>query len=280
MKGNKIFDPQQILETLKGSVNGIIDQAVGIIPDLLSALIILIVGYFIAKAIQEAVRHVFRVIGFDTIADKLELDRLMDKAQVKMSPSGLLAKIIYYVVFLAFLTAALEKLGMEVINDMIGSLISYIPRLFAAVIILFLGGFIAKILADLTKGAASAADLSYGKMLARIVHTVAMIFVFVITLGQIGVDTTLFTTNITGVITGIIFAVALATGLGNKTLMGNIVSAQTLKDKIEVGDTISCGDCKGVVKRVDMTGVMVATEGMTEHVPASKLTENGYKISK
>ncbi|MCB9809963.1 mechanosensitive ion channel [Candidatus Peribacteria bacterium] len=275
-----LFNASELFMALKVSLLEILNQFVTGLPKLVIALLIIILGALIASAFRAGSKRLFRAIGIDKLADAIQLDEVLKKAQVKMTVSSLLAKIIYYIIFLVFLTMGLEKLDLQVVNEMIHDLLGYIPNIFGAIIILLVGSYGAKILSDIVRGAANAAEISYSGVLARLTNIVVMVFVIVIALGQLGMDTTLFTSNITNIITAIIAAGALAAGLGGKTLLSNLMSAQTVKDGIDVGDTLHVGEMVGVVVKTTSLGVVISRDGKKEFIPAAKLMEMGYGLQK
>ena len=246
---NNVIDIQELYSSLISSFTGLLDQFLAAIPMLLGALLILLVGYIVA--------------------------------------SDLLSKAIYWIVFLAFLTAALEKLGMKQINDMIQQLISIIPNILVAGIIMLIGGFLAKFISDLVRGTMTASDTPHASLIARIAYIIIMIFISMMALAQVGIDVSLFTNNLTVLITGIIAAVSLATGLGAKGIMKDIIAAQMLRDRYEAGDTLEIqgyfGDdkpLKGVVVKHTMTGTIVNMDGKKTHIAASDILESAYTITK
>ena len=133
-----------VLEELGRNFLGIIDNLVG-------ALILLVIGLIISKLIAKFLRKLLKTIGIDKLANRLNEIDLFYKNNIKITPSILIPKIIYYLLLFIFIIAATDVLGMAVISNMMGQLLNYIPNAIAAFIVLVIGLIIADLLKNLIK---------------------------------------------------------------------------------------------------------------------------------
>ncbi len=132
------------------------------IPELIAALLILIVGYFIAKAIAKVLDRVLERVGFDRWVERGGIKQAL--ARSKYDASSLLSQIVFYIVFLFVLQLAFGVFGPNPISDLIRSVIAYLPKVFVAVIILVVGAAIAAAVKEIVEAALG--GLSYGRGLA------------------------------------------------------------------------------------------------------------------
>ncbi len=132
------------------------------IPKFLSFLIILIVGYFIAKLLEKAINGILERVGFDRAVERGGIKKAMSKT--KLDASDLLSKIVFYAVMLFVLQLAFGIFGENPISDLIEGVISYLPRLFAAILIVVVAAAVAAAVKEIVQ--ASLGGLSYGKALA------------------------------------------------------------------------------------------------------------------
>ena len=111
------------------------------IPKLIGFLLILIIGYFVAKAIARLLDRVLERVGFDRWVERGGVKRAL--AGSKYDASSLLSQIIFYIALLFVLQLAFGVFGPNPISDLIKSVIAYLPKVFVAIIIIVVGAAIA-----------------------------------------------------------------------------------------------------------------------------------------
>ncbi|TAK49534.1 MAG: hypothetical protein EPO28_00700, partial [Saprospiraceae bacterium] len=109
------------------------------LPNIIGALLVLLMGWIISKIVSKTLLKVFTRINIDRFADKLNETEFATKANLKVKLSTFLAKLIYFVLMLITLMAATDVLGMLVVSQMVSDLISYLPRLLSALVLFVLG---------------------------------------------------------------------------------------------------------------------------------------------
>jgi Conserved TM helix len=128
-------------------------------PKLLGFLVILIIGYFVAKILAKVVDGVLEKIGFDRWVERGALKQALERS--KFDASDILATIVFWTAFLLVLQLAFGVFGSNPVSDLIAGLVAYLPRLFVAVIILVIAAAVAKVVTELlsaTLGAVSGGD--------------------------------------------------------------------------------------------------------------------------
>jgi hypothetical protein len=155
------------------------------VPKLLAFLVILFIGWLIAKALYKVVDKVLERVGFDRVVERGGINQMM--AGSKYDASDIIAKIVYYAVLLIALQMAFGVFGDNPVSAMLTGIVAWLPRAVVAIIIVVVAGAIARAVRDLVAGTLS--GLSYGKMLG----TVASVFIWglgiIAALNQIGVAT-------------------------------------------------------------------------------------------
>ena len=132
------------------------------IPKLIAFLLILIIGYFIAKAIAKVLDGLLERVGFDHWVERGGIKQAL--ARSKFDASSLLSQIVFYIVLLFVLQLAFAVFGPNAISDLIRSVIAYLPKVFVAVVILVVGAAIAAAVKEIVEAALG--GLSYGRALA------------------------------------------------------------------------------------------------------------------
>src|SRR5919199_4851729 len=108
------------------------------IPQIIGAIIILIVGYIIGKVLQALVTRVLRGVGFEDLMERGGVKQFFDRASTRQTPSGVLGKVVFWFVFIIAITMAADALGLQQISGFLNQLIAYIPSIFVAILILLL----------------------------------------------------------------------------------------------------------------------------------------------
>ena len=133
------------------------------VPKLVVFLIILLVGWIIAKIVAKAVNGILEKVGFDNMVEKGGVKKALDKS--KLDASDMLAKVVKYFIYLLTLQAAFGVFGQNPISDLINDIVAYLPNIFVAIIVVVIAGAIAAAVKELIDVAL--ANLSYGSALAN-----------------------------------------------------------------------------------------------------------------
>ncbi|MCU1395289.1 MAG: helix repeat-containing protein [Ilumatobacteraceae bacterium] len=131
------------------------------VPRLIGFLIVLILGYIVAKAISKALNAILDKVGFDKAVERGGVKSALAKS--KFDASDIVAKLIFYGLFLLVLQMAFGVFGKNPISDLLRSVIAYIPRVLVAIIIIVIASAIGAAVRELVD--ASLSGLSYGRTL-------------------------------------------------------------------------------------------------------------------
>jgi flagellar biosynthesis protein FliQ len=137
----------------------------GFLPKLIAALVVFIVGWFIARIIRKVIARVLKKINFDQYVDKAGIGAPVARAGYPDS-GELLAKLIYYGVMLVVLQLTVSVFGDTAVNEALDGLIAFIPKLFIALIIVVITGAVANTVRSLVEAAVS--HLDAGPFVARV----------------------------------------------------------------------------------------------------------------
>jgi hypothetical protein len=217
------FRKEQLMQTITNwgvamwtSLTSALTLVFSFIPKLLGFLVILLVGWLVASAFEKIIAALLRKVGFDRMADRIGLTRLEQRMNLRMDAAGLLAKIVYWFVFLVFLVPAVEALGLSSISSLLGQLIAYIPNVFVAILILFLGTLAATFVADLIRGAIASANVGNANVFANIARYTILGFVAIIALEQLQIAPAILNILFTAIVGALALAFGLAFGLGGR----------------------------------------------------------------
>src|SRR5215207_3357254 len=102
------------------------------IPQLIGAIIILIVGYIVAKLLQALATRVLRAIGFEGWMERGGIRQFFERAETRQTPTSILGTLVFWFVFIIAIVMATDALGIRQVSVVLGQLIAYIPSVLAA----------------------------------------------------------------------------------------------------------------------------------------------------
>ncbi len=255
----------------------LIEQFIATIPKLVGAIAILIIGYIIAKVVSKIVLRILDTIKIDVVADKLHEIEIVDKSNVKIVPSKILSKLTYYVILFIFLIASADFLGMEVVSELISSIVAYLPKVLSAAVVLAVGIFIADMIKQGVRSACQAINMPAASVVSSLVFYFILINVLMMAMNQAEINTEFLKSNLSLILGGIIFAFALGYGIASKEMMANILGGLYSKNKFEIGNEIKVKDVKGTVIAKDSSSITIQTPNSKVIVPMGILTKESVE---
>ena len=99
------------------------------LPALIGAIVILIIGYIIAKVLQGITTRVLQGMGFEGWMEKGGVKQFFDRSQTNQTPTSILGKLVFWLVFFIAISMAVDTLGISAISDVLAQFIAYIPQL-------------------------------------------------------------------------------------------------------------------------------------------------------
>jgi hypothetical protein len=155
------------------------------IPKLLGFLVILLVGYFIAKIIAKLVDKGLEKAGFDRAVERGGIKKAMAKSSY--DASDIVAKLVFFAIFIPFLSAAVGTLGINALEQPLAAFIALIPRIIVAIVLVVIGAVIAGTVKNFITNALG--GLSYGTVLANVASVLILLGFVKSALDQVGIAT-------------------------------------------------------------------------------------------
>lgn len=197
-------------EELVAPIKNIIENITWFIPNLIWAVLIFIISYFVAKIIKQIITGILWGIGFDKILNNIGLKNI----ESKTSPSKIVGTIVFsYILLLAWAESA-NTVGFDQISDIINNIIVFATNILIWVVILGIGIYIANLVSDLIKSTSK----------SQILPIIAKVAIIVLTgfmgLKQMWIGWDIIDQAFTLILWAIAVAFAIAVGLGSKEIAG------------------------------------------------------------
>lgn len=256
----------------------LLENLVSVVPRFAGAIGVIIIGWILARVLSRLVKRLLASIKIDVLAEKLNEIDIVHQTNIKLVPSVLLSKIVYYLLMFFTFMAATDVLGMQAISDLMTNILNYIPKLLSALMVLVVGILIA----DFLKGIVLTTCQSLGIPAAGVIANVIFYFVFInvlmIALSQADLKTDFIENNISIVLAGVVFAFAIGYGLASRNLVANMIASFYNKEKVRIGDNIRIDGVEGTVIAMNNSTITLRGEGRRIVIPLSKLTSETIEV--
>jgi small-conductance mechanosensitive channel len=208
---------QQAEDTFVQPLQNALSTFLSYLPQLVGAIIILIIGYIVAKVLQAVVTRVLRGIGFENWMERGGIKQFFDRAQTRQTPTSIIGKLVFWFVFIIAITMAADALGIPQVSAVLGQLIAYIPSIIAAILILILAALLANFVSGIVRGA-TGSDL-----LANVARYAIIVYAVFAAITELGIAVTLTAPTFLILLGAVALAAALAFGLGGRDLARDIL---------------------------------------------------------
>ncbi|WP_328523997.1 mechanosensitive ion channel family protein [Kribbella sp. NBC_00359] len=189
------------------------------IPNLLGGLVILVVGYFVAKVLGKLVGKLLGRVGFDQWMERAGVSGVLQRSGTGLTASAMLGKVVFWFVFLISFTMFASALGVPEISNFMSDMLGYIPRIFAAIVIICLAALFANFLAAIIRGATG------NETLAKVGKYAILVYAAFAALTQLGIAVQLTGNTLLIVLAGAALALGLAFGLGGREMAGRALTS-------------------------------------------------------
>jgi len=186
------------------------------LPKLGLAVIILLLGWMVAKMLHGAVIRALNYANFGNLTSKAGIDKFLKQGGIKKTVSQILALLVYWMVILATLLMASEVVKLDVVSALFNNIILFIPKVIVAVLILAIGFYFARVISDIIIAYGKNVGMKDAEIIGRIAQYAIMAFVIVISLGQMDIGQGILVPAFLILFGGVVFALSLAFGLGGQ----------------------------------------------------------------
>ncbi len=198
------------------------DAFFAFLPNLVGFLVILLVGFVVAKVVKTVVTKLLQKAGIDKALHSGHTGQYVEKISPGASPANLIGSIVFWLIFLFVLSAAIGALQIPAVTAFMNQVLAYLPNVIAAVIIFVIAGVIAAAVAGLV--AKTMGDTPTGKLVATVVPVLIMAIATFMILNQLRIAPEIVTITYAVLLGSLGLGMALAFGLGGRETAGRLVS--------------------------------------------------------
>lgn len=215
---------QRWSDVIVGSLQNLWLGFANFIPNLLGALVVLIIGLIVAAGLGALIEKIFASLRLDAFLNRLGLAPHFERAGLQLKASRFLGRLVYWFLVVAFLLAAADILGLESLSGFLREVLFYLPNVIVAVLIMLAAVVLANFLRGTVRASVMGARLNAANFLGSLTYWAVVVFGFLAALTQLGVVPSIINALVTGFIAMIALAGGLAFGLGGRDYASHLLS--------------------------------------------------------
>jgi len=205
------------------ALQGAWEEILLFLPNLLAAIIIFILGWFIAIWIGKLIAGILNKLKFDRVFEKTGWKEALANADVKVDPSSFIGAVCKWILVIVFLMIVTDIMGWVAFAGLLAKIIAWMPNLLVAIIILVVAIVIADIIEKLVKVSTKKMGVSSVNFLGSIVKWAIYIFAGLAVLLQLGITPKIVEVLVMGFVGTATLALGLSFGLGGKDAAGRFI---------------------------------------------------------
>jgi small-conductance mechanosensitive channel len=249
----------------------LLTQITDFAPRLLSALLLLLVGFGVGWLIAALLRRVLKQLAFENLMERTGLADALSAAGFGVDASTILSRLIFWLLFLGFLLSAIDALGLQAAAAAMRSLVAFSPNLIGSVLIVIGGALLARFTGQTVQAIAARAGLEMAGGLGQAVRYFLLALTFVLAVGQLGLKVDFLGDALINLVIVLVAVLGLALALGGRDIVTNLLAGFYVREIYTLGDTIQIGDHSGNLEAIDTLKATIRTEEGNISVPNSLL---------
>jgi small-conductance mechanosensitive channel len=271
---DQLFNVESWRQIVLGALTQLGTSIGAFLPNLAGALLILLVGWVVSRVVAATARRGLRLVGLDRASSRLGLPELIERAEIKLTLSEIVAELLFWLLMLTFVLSSVESLGLVAVTATIDRLIAFIPNVIGAALVAVLGLLLARFVRALVRSGAAAAGFESAARLGAFAQTLVVLFVAAVAAEQLGVATEILVAPITALIATVGLAFGLAFALGARPVITHILAGHFLRQSLPQEETVEIGGRRGRVERVGAVDTLLRGDDGAWSVPNGRLLED------
>ena len=220
-----MWESSTLLRSLRNSWN----EAIAVLPDVLLAVVLLIVGWLVAKLMRRLAIRVLRAAHVDEIAERSGLDDFLVQGGVEHTTVTLIGGAVYWLILAAVFIALLDALGLRTAEVLLARLATFVPNLIVATGILVFGTLLARVIGGLVFSYLSNIGSHAAAPIGALARYAVLVFVLFMAAEQLAIQTEVLVSAFQIAFAALCLAAALAFGLGGRDWAAGVISRYTRK---------------------------------------------------
>lgn len=187
------------------------------VPNLVVALVIIILGWIIGALFGRVVSQLFKSLNVDKGLEKAGIGEVLEKGGVALNSGAFVGALVKWFFIIVFLVAAFDVLGLSQVNGFLQQVVLlYLPQVIVAAVVLVAAGVLGDVVKRVITSSVSAGGFGHANMAGSVSKWAIWIFGALVALDQLGIAAGFVQTLFTGVVVAVALALGLSFGLGGQ----------------------------------------------------------------
>ncbi|MDH3224197.1 MAG: hypothetical protein OEO23_10820 [Gemmatimonadota bacterium] len=231
------------------------------VPRLLALAILIVVGLVVARITERLLASFLRRVKFDELLQRAGADRTLHRLGVRRSIDELVPRIVYFLILFLLAKTAADTLKLVAVSSAITSLMSYLPNLVGALLILVVGGAGARLARSGIEDLAEGWGFMYPTGLARAASGLVLFVFGVMAMAQLEIDTIMIRWAAMAFMAGAVATFAISFGLGSRDITRNMLAGMYARNVFKPGMILDVDGRRGVLTAITPTQTLLSADG-------------------
>jgi small-conductance mechanosensitive channel len=203
------------------------------VPQLIAALLLLFLGWMLAKLARRGVMRLLTLLKFDKVTEKSGLEAFLKQADLELSVGALLGSLVYWLIILVTIVTVANSLGLQMVADLFNKVVFYIPNVIVAILVLVFGSILARFINRLVFAWLNNLEFPGALTVSTFSEYAMLVFVFFMAMEQLQIANEMLTAAFIIAFGAVGLAFAIAFGLGARDWAGKVVEQLVNKKRPE-----------------------------------------------
>jgi hypothetical protein len=196
---------------------------IGFLPNLIVAIVIVLIGWGLGVLFGKVVSQVFKAIKVDEALRRAGVESFLNKGGMNLNVGAFLGGLVRWFIILVFMVGALDVLKLSQVTEFLKEILNYLPQVIVAVLILIAAGLVADAMKKIVLSSAMSAEISSAGFVATATKWAIWVFAILVALSQLGIAAGFIQTIFTGLVVALSLALGLAFGLGGQEVASKVL---------------------------------------------------------
>ncbi len=201
-----------------------LNQIATALPQIIGALLLLIIGWIIAKILKNLVIRLLKLVRFSFLTEKTGIEKFLREGGIKVTAIDIIGTLVYWIVMLLVILATLNSIKLTAASTLFNEIMLFIPNVIVAILILIIGVYLARVVGQILTTSLKSMKETTADTIGRIAHYAILILTVFIILGQLNIASEIVTSAFQILFGALCLALGLAFGLGGKEWAADIIS--------------------------------------------------------
>lgn len=246
-----------------------LSTVVGVAPTVAAAIGAFVALWLLARIARLVTVRLLRLVKLDEAIEDTLISRVFSSLGEDSTPSKVLGTIAYAAIVLMGAAAAADILGLPAVRAAIWAILGYLPKLAAALAVLGVGGYVARIARRAVSGVMKELKSPFAGIAESLTEGVILLVTVTVCVNQLGADLSFITNNLAVILGALIATAAFLFAWAMRRPAEEIIANYYLRRLVRIGDQVTLATIEGTVDRFAALGLVLKdAEGCEHFIPA------------